>query len=151
MKAPILALAGLALAAPAAAQPATLHIEGWARATVPAQKASAAYLLIHNRGTRPDRLLSASTPAAAQTSLHSTSTRGGVARMRAVGPIPIPAGQRVEMKPGGLHVMLIGLRAPLRAGQKLPLTLRFERAGVVRTTVSVRSSSLAGSGGNQAR
>ena len=57
--------------------------------------------------------------------------------MRAVPGIAVAAGQAVAMKPGGLHLMLTGLRAPLRPGNKLPLTLRFEKAGVVRASLPV--------------
>lgn len=140
MRAPFLVLAVAALALPAAAKTPVLHVDGWARPTMPAQKASAAYLSIHNSGPGADRLLSISTPVAASASVHSTSTAGGVMRMRAVRSLPVAAGRHIRMKPGGLHVMLTGMRAPLRAGQKLPLTLRFERAGLVRATINVQTS-----------
>lgn len=136
------ALSAIALAAPASAQAPALHIAGWARPTVAAQKSAAAYVSIHNGGRAADRLLSVSTPAAAAASVHATSTRGGIVRMRAAGALPIGAGSRIEMKPGGLHIMLTGLKAPLRAGQKLPLTLRFERAGLVRTALPIQMSAL---------
>jgi copper(I)-binding protein len=105
---------------------------------VPAQTGSAAYLTIHNAGPGADRLLSISTPAAAGASLHSTSMTGGIMRMRSAGPQTIAANQKLQMKPGGIHVMLTGLKAPLKAGQRLPLTLKFERAGLVRTSVPIQ-------------
>lgn len=126
--------------APAEAAPSrALHVFGWARATVPAQTGSAVYLHIHNAELTADRLLSVSTPAAARASIHQTSTGGGVVRMRPAGPVPVPAGAAVEMKPGGLHVMLSGLKGPLQPGRLLPLTLRFERAGVIQAKIPIRA------------
>ena len=121
-----------------AAKGPALHVSGWARATVAAQSGSAAYLSIHNAGPSADRLLAVSTPAAASASIHSTSTAGGVMRMRAAGPQLIPAGGTLQMKSGGVHIMLMGLKAPLKAGTRLPLTLRFQRAGLVRTSIPVQ-------------
>jgi copper(I)-binding protein len=131
--------AAAALAAPALAKAPALHVLGWARATVPAQSGSAAYLFIHNAGSGADRLLSVTTPAAASASIHSTSMAGGIMRMRPAGPQVIPAGGTLQMKPGGVHVMLMGLKAPLKAGTRLPLTLRFQRAGLVRTSVPIQT------------
>lgn len=133
---PLIVATTVAVAAQAKAP--ALHVSGWARATVPAQSGSAAYLSIHNAGSAADRLLSVSTPAAASASMHSTSTAGGVMRMRAAGPQVIPAGGTLQMKSGGVHIMLIGLKAPLKAGTRLPLVLRFQRAGVVRSSVPIQ-------------
>lgn len=140
MRARFLALSALAIGLPAAAKAPTLHVEGWARATVPAQTGTAAYLTIHNSGPGADRLKSVSSPAARAVSIHSTSTAGGVMRMRSLNGLPIAPGKAVAMKPGGIHLMLTGLRAPLKAGQQLPLVLGFERAGTVRARISVRST-----------
>ena len=133
---PILAVA--VLTAPATAKAPVHHVSGWARATVPAQSGSAAYLTIHNAGPGSDRLLSVSTPAAASASIHSTSMAGGIMRMRSAGPQTIAPNQKLQMKPGGLHLMVTGLRKPLKAGERLPLTLRFERAGLVRTSIPIQ-------------
>lgn len=127
------------VAAPVAAQAPIVHVNGWARATVPGQSASAAYLSIHNGGGRADRLLSVQSSVAGQTSIHSTTMAGGVMRMRPAGALTIGPNQMLEMKPGGLHVMLMKLKGPLKAGQRIPLVLRFERAGIVRTSVPVQS------------
>ncbi len=136
---PLLA-AVLMAAAPAAAVPArAVHVSGWARATVPAQSGSAAYLLIHNAELTGDRLLSVSTPAAAGARLHQSATTGGVVRMRPVSSVPIGPDATVEMKPGGLHVMLSGLRGALQPGRLVPLTLRFERAGAVQVKIPIRA------------
>lgn len=136
----LIPLAAFALAAPAAAQGNQLHVSGWARPTAAGQQAAAAYLTIHNGGKREDRLLSVSTTAAAAASLHVTSNVGGIARMRPSGPVAIAPGRTVTMAPGGLHLMLTGLKAPLRPGTRLPLALRFERAGLVRTALPVQMS-----------
>lgn len=134
MKLPLIAYALALAAAPASAKVPALHVEGWARA---AATNSAAYLAIHNGGRNGDRLIGASSPAANNVSIHDSQSVGGVVRMRAAGPLPIAAGGRLTMKPGGLHVMLMGLKAPLRVGARLPLTLRFEKAGLVRTSLPV--------------
>jgi copper(I)-binding protein len=126
--------AAFLLAAPAAAKAPAVHVGGWARAGA---TSSAAYLSIHNGQRTADRLLGASSPAARSVSVHDSQVTGGVTRMRAAGALPVAAGGRIVMKPGGLHVMLMGLKAPLRPGSKLPLTLRFEKAGDVQVSLPV--------------
>lgn len=140
MRAHFLALAAAAIALPAAAKSPVVHVQGWARATVPAQTGTAAYLTIHNAGPGADRLKSVNSPAARAVSIHSTSTAGGVMRMRSLNGLPVAAGKSVAMKPGGIHLMLTGLRAPLKAGQQLPLVLGFEKAGFIQVRVAVRST-----------
>lgn len=125
--------ASLALVAPAAAKAPALHVSGWARAGV---GSSAAYVSVHNGGAA-DRLIGASSPAAASVTIHDSQNSGGVMRMRAAGAVPVGGGGTITMKPGGLHIMLSGLKAPLRPGTKLPLTLRFEKAGLVRASLPV--------------
>lgn len=124
----------LTLVSPAAAQAPVIHATGWARAGV---SSSAAYVTLHNGGRTADRLLGASSPAAASVSIHDSRNVGGVVRMRAAGPLALAPGAAMTMKPGGLHVMLTGLKAPLRPGTRLPLTLRFQRAGLVTINVPV--------------
>ena len=97
-----------------------------------------AFLGIRNAGAQPDRLLSATTTAARRVELHSMTRDGDVMRMRPVENIPVPAGQTVELRPGGLHVMLIGLNAAIQPGVDVPLTLRFERAGEVNLMLHVQ-------------
>ena len=140
MRVHFLALTALAIAVPAAAKAPVLHIGGWARATVSAQTGTAAYLTIHNAGPGADRLRSVSSPTARAVSIHSTSMAGGVMRMRSVKDIPVPANKSITMRPGGVHLMLTGLREPLKAGEQLPLVLSFEKAGTIRTRVAVRST-----------
>lgn len=135
MRLPVIASALLFASSPAFAGPSTIHIEqSWARAGT---SSSAAYVTIHNGGRQTDRLIGASSPAARNVSIHNTSTVGGVMRMRGAGPLPIAAGGRLTMKSGGTHVMLVGLKQPLRPGTRLPLTLRFEKAGSVQVSVPV--------------
>ncbi len=100
-----------------------------ARSTVAGQAAGGGYLKLTNKGAAADRLLGASAPVAAAVELHTMRMDGNVMRMNAVPAIELPAGQTVELKPGGLHLMFMGLKAPLKAGEGFPLTLRFEKAG----------------------
>lgn len=110
----------------------------WARPTAPGAKVGGAFMTLLG-GQEADRVLSGSSPVAGVVELHTHSMAGGIARMRAVAAIEVPAKGRVELKPGGLHVMLIDLRAPLKAGDTVPLKLRFERAGEVEFKVAVRA------------
>lgn len=110
----------------------------WARASASGQVNGAAYMTIRNAGAS-DRLVAASAPVADVVELHTHVMDGTTIRMRKVETIDITAGTTTELKPGGLHVMLIGLKAPLKAGEKFPLTLRFERAGEVKIDVPVRA------------
>lgn len=130
------------LAAPAAAKAPTMHATGHATAGI---GSSAAYVSVHNAGAA-DRLLGAASPAATKVTIHATSNVGGVSRMRPAGAIPIAAGKMIMMKPGGLHIMLSGLKAPLRPGATLPLILRFEKAGTVNVRLPVRAPGSAPTG-----
>lgn len=100
---------------------------------------SAAYMVIRNTGSEADKLIAASTDVAKTVELHTVIEEGGVMRMRQVeGGIDIPANGQVELKPGGFHVMLIGLTRDLNAGDKVELTLTFEKAGQIPVTAEVR-------------
>lgn len=128
------------LGAGAAAQAGELHVDDpWARASLGQVPNSAAYMTLHNEGGEADRLLRAEAAVAAAVELHTHVMEGDVARMRRVDEIELPAGESVALAPGGLHVMLIGLEAPLQPGETFPLTLVFERAGVLEVTVEVRA------------
>lgn len=105
--------------------------DAWARATPPAAPTGGAYLTVTNTGT-PDTLTGAETPAAGMTMLHKMEMKNGVMKMRAVdGGIAIDAGKSVTLAPDGLHIMMMNLKAPLKAGGTLPLTLTFAKAGAV--------------------
>lgn len=147
-------LAALALApllmAPARAHEyragALLIEHPWARATAPAQKVGAAYLTMRNEGSEPDRLVAARTPIVPMVELHTHEIDAqGVARMRQVEVIDVPPGATVELAPGGLHLMLMGLSEPLVDGARFPVTLQFERAGEVEVEMQVEPP---GSGGH---
>ena len=115
----------------------------WARAAG-ANANGAAFMTLRNAGPQPDRLLSATTPIARTVELHTHIRDGEVMRMRPVADIPLPAGQTVHLRPGGLHVMLIGLTEPLRQGATVPLTLRFERAGEVTVQLEIQAAGARG-------
>ncbi len=110
----------------------------FARATPSGAKIGGGYLTIENRGTAPDRLVSVTSEASPTSELHEMSMTNGVMTMRprAAG-IEIPAGGKVELKPGGLHVMLVGLAKPLVKGEKFKATLVFEKAGSVDVVFNV--------------
>jgi len=108
-----------------------------ARPTVASQSIGGGYLKLVNTGAVADRLLSASTPVAQSVQLHTMRMEGDVMRMREVESIEIAPHQTVELKPGGMHLMLMGLKAPLVAGQRFPLTLGFEKAGQVTVDMTV--------------
>jgi copper(I)-binding protein len=99
----------------------------------------AGFLTIRNAGGA-DRLLSASTPAAGRTELHTMLRDGDIMRMRQVEAITVPANGAVSLAPGGLHIMLIGLTRPLVVGESLPLTLVFEQAGAVTLQLAVQAA-----------
>lgn len=125
---------------------AKLGVEhAWARAS--AGTTGAVYLSIFNRGSSGDRLLAVNTSVADKAELHENKMENGVMKMRPVGPITIGPGQSFELKPGADHVMLIGLKQPLKQGQTFPLTLSFERAGDVQVTVRVERAGATGAKG----
>lgn len=131
-------LAALGGASPARAADIAVE-QPWARA---AQQGGVggAFMRIDNHGTMPDRLISASSPAARTVELHTTIRDGDVMRMRPVDAIEVPAGGAVQLQPGALHAMLIGLQHPLAQGDEVPLTLVFERAGQVPIRLRVQSA-----------
>ena len=144
-----------------------IEISGaWARTSPMIEGAGAAYMVIKNTGSDADALIGASSPAAKTTEVHETymieaspeasmdgmggmaspeaSMDGGMGaggEMMGMRPIPrldIPAGGSVELKPGSYHIMLIELVAPLKAGDKIDITLKFEKAGDVKVTAEVK-------------
>lgn len=137
--------AGLALAAGSAS--AIEVSAAWARPTAPGAQVGGGFLTLHG-GATGDRLLSATSPAAATVELHTHVMDGGVARMRAVPVIEVAAGGKVELKPGGLHLMLIKLKAPLKAGEVVPVKLRFEKAGEIEARLTVSAQAPSGAAGH---
>jgi periplasmic copper chaperone A len=110
-----------------------------ARATLSAAvKTSAIYLSIMNHGSTDDRLLTASTPAATSTQIHETQMDGDVMKMREMqGGLALPAGTTIQLAPGGIHIMLTGLKSPLKKGDVVALELIFEKAGLQKVDVPV--------------
>jgi len=121
------------------ARDAPVVSDAWARATPPGVEVGAAYLVITG-GDHADRLLGATTPRAAMVHLHDVTESEGVAQMRSVEAVPVPAGAKVTLAPKGLHLMLMGLDAPLIAGQTFPLTLQFAESAAQTVTVTVRAA-----------
>jgi periplasmic copper chaperone A len=135
------ALASLVLLAlpTIAAAGAPVVSDAWARATPPGVDVGAAYLRITG-GTVSDRLVGAATQRASMVHLHVVEEKDGVATMRPVDGIAVPAGKRVVLAPKGTHIMLMGLSRPLLAGESFPLALRFEKAGEQTVQVTVRAA-----------
>lgn len=103
---------------------AQVDISGaWVRGTVPAQTASGAFMTL--QAHEAAALVGATSPVAKKVEVHEMKMDGNVMRMRAVPALDLPAMQNVELKPGGYHIMLVGLKQPLKAGDKVPLTLTF--------------------------
>ena len=132
----LLALASLLVAGAAAAHDyaiGSLKIgHPWSRPTPVGAVAGGGFLTISNTGKETDRLLSGATPAADRLEIHEMSVTDGVMRMRALPDgLPIAPGQTLTLAPGGYHIMLIGLKKPLAAGDRVPAKLRFEKAGEV--------------------
>jgi copper(I)-binding protein len=134
---------------PGAAAAGELAVAGvWARASLGAAKSGAVYLTVENWGAAADRLITAETLAASHAALHTHIMEEGVMKMRPVAAgIEIPAGGSAVLAPGGLHVMLMGLAAPLEEGARFALTLTFERAGLVAVEVLVRPATAMDAGG----
>ncbi|HTM79032.1 MAG TPA: copper chaperone PCu(A)C [Devosia sp.] len=133
----VLSSPSLALAqdghAPAATTIGALEVhDGFARATLPNAPVGGVFFAITNTGTTPDRLVSVTAPELGDGQIHEMSMQGDVMKMR---PLPdgivIPAGETVTLEPSGLHVMIMGLKAPFVEGQSVKVTLTFETAGSV--------------------
>ena len=109
----------------------------WARPTAAGMPTGVAYLSVTNHGTREDTLLRARTSAATRVEFHRTSFEAGMARMRPAGALVIRPGDTLTAAPGGLHLMLVDLKAPLVAGATVPLVLIFKEAGEVTVQLQV--------------
>ena len=109
----------------------------WSRATPGAAKVAAGYMTLRNKAATPDRLVSASSPAAERVETHVHVKEGDVFRMREVKGYDIPANGSFELKPGAAHLMFMNIKAPFKDGERIPLTLRFAKAGEVKVELSV--------------
>ncbi len=137
--------ATLLLAGAALAQTAPVEVtNAWARSTPAKAENGAAYLTLES--ATPDRLIGASTPVAGKAELHQMTMDNGIMKMRPLAAIDLPAGQKVTLKPGAMHIMLFGLKKPLETGQSFPLTLDFAKAGKREVTVMVEKIASMGPG-----
>jgi copper(I)-binding protein len=127
--------------------------QAWSRATPGGAKIGGGYLTIENKGATPDRLIGGSADVAAKVQVHEMTMADGVMKMRPVeGGLTIDPGKTVKLAPGGLHLMMTDLKSPLKQGDKMPVTLEFEKAGKVAVTLDVQGvgapGPAAGSGGD---
>jgi copper(I)-binding protein len=111
--------------------------EAWVRGTVPAQKSTGAFLTLTS--SEDARLMGASSGIAKATEIHHSEMRNNVMHMHAVDSIVLPAGKEVQLRPGGHHLMLMGLAAPVKEGEKVPLTLTIEDSRGKRSRVEVKA------------
>jgi periplasmic copper chaperone A len=116
----------------AADAPSVKVANAWARATAPGQTTAVAYVELTS--DRDAALVAAGSSLAGRTELHSMATEGGVMRMRQIPRVALPAGQTVALAPNGVHLMLLDLKQPLKAGDKLPLVLSIQAASVMSLT-----------------
>ena len=147
MKMHLILLAGLALSGAGAAHAHDYKLgriaigHPWARPTAEGTKVGAAYLTLENTGGEADSLVGVNSPVAGQAQIHETTDDGGVMKMRQVqGGVALAPGATVAFKPGGYHIMLLGLKQKLDDGQHIPLTLTFAKAGSVEVEVYVEKT-----------
>ena len=136
-------LATLIFSAPALAQEIKagdlVITQPWSRATPSGAKVAGGYLTIENKGTTPDRLVSGTGDIAGKVEIHEMAMNNGVMTMRPLDKgLVIEPGKTMKLAPGGYHVMLMDLKAPLKQGDKVPLTLEFEKAGKVVLSLDVQ-------------
>ncbi|HEU0225977.1 MAG TPA: copper chaperone PCu(A)C [Steroidobacteraceae bacterium] len=125
------------IAAPALADKLAVT-DAWARTTPPGATMGAVYFKLHNGSGKSDRLLELKTLVTASASVHRTEIVEGMTRMREVSVLQVAPGEKLAFEPGGLHVMLMGLKGPLKQGQVFELALLFEVAGPVKVRVTAR-------------
>jgi copper(I)-binding protein len=114
--------------------------QAWSRATPGGAKIGGGYLTIENKGATPDRLIGGSADVAAKVQVHEMTMADGVMKMRPVeGGLTIDPGKTVKLAPSGYHLMIMDLKSPLKQGDKVPVTLEFEKAGKVTVTLDVES------------
>lgn len=110
---------------------------GWSRATPAGGTVGAAYLELRNDAAAADELVSVETPVAGRVEIHDIHTENGVMQMHKLDTLPLPTGETIKLAPGGLHIMLLDLKAPLAQGSSYPLTLKFKSAASVTVKVDV--------------
>jgi periplasmic copper chaperone A len=122
--------------------------QAWSRATPGGAKIGGGYLTIENKGTAPDRLIGGSADVAGKVEVHEMAMNNGVMTMRPLDKgLSIEPGKTVKLAPGGYHLMLFDLKSPLKQGDKLPVTLEFEKAGKVKVSLDVEGIGAQGPAG----
>ena len=142
------------LAAPALAEEVKagdlVITQAWSRATPGGAKVGGGYLTIQNKGSAADRLIGGSADVADKVQVHEMATTNGVITMRPLDKgLSIEPGKTVRLAPGGYHLMLLDLKSPLKQGDKVPVTLEFEKAGKVKLTFDVQGLGAKGPGGGE--
>jgi hypothetical protein len=113
--------------------------ETWVREVPPISSVTAVYMVIENKGNEDDRLIEINTDAANSAELHATLIdEKDIVRMERFKYIDIPSNKSIELKPGGPHIMLIGLKKPLKEGVKIELNLKFEKSGIIKVQAQVK-------------
>lgn len=141
-----LSLTALSALSAGSARAQTIATDPWVRATVAGQKATG--LFVELKSPTAARLTAGSSPVAASVEIHEMSMDGGVMRMRAINALPLPAGQAVMLKPGGYHVMLLGLKDEVKAGDTVPVTLTIQRDGAPPETLLLQAPARLRAGGH---
>ena len=147
------AAALVALAAPVRAEDVKagdlVITQAWSRQTPSGAKVAGAYLTIENKGTTADRLISGSGDIAGKVEVHEMAMEGGVMKMRPLDKgLVIDPGKTVKLAPGGYHLMMMDLKSPLKQGDKVPVTLQFEKAGKVNVSLDVQGVGAQAPGGD---
>jgi copper(I)-binding protein len=140
------------LAAPARAEEVKagdlVITQAWSRATPGGAKVGGGYLTIENKGSAPDRLIGGSADVAEKVQVHEMTTSNGVMTMRPLdNGLTIEPGKTVKLAPGGYHLMMLNLKSPLKQGDKVPVTLEFEKAGKVKLSLDVQGVGAKGPAG----
>lgn len=130
-------LAAMLIPLPALAEP-VLAVDAWVPTAPPTAMAHAAYVTLHNKASSPRILMGVSAEGYAMTHLHQSAETDGVATMTMLHQIEIPAGGYLTMKPGGLHVMLMGPKAPMAEGDTVQLTLTFANGEIMVVDAQVK-------------
>jgi copper(I)-binding protein len=133
-----------------AASPALAQVsidQPWMRATPPGAKVAGGYMTVTNKGAAADRLVGAASPVAARVELHVHMHADGVMKMQQVQGFDIPAQGQFVLKPGGAHLMFFDIKRPIKEGEKIPVTLKFEKAGELQAEYAVGGFGAMGPGG----
>lgn len=134
----LIALTTVSVLSSSIAQASDLLIEKpWARASIGISRPAAVYLTIQNNGVETDVLTMVKTPVAEMSEVHKSEVKDGIARMSPAGQVEIAAGSSINLEPGGLHIMLMKLKQPVKKGDSISMTLLFENAGPIDVVVPV--------------